>query len=67
MTTTYPLTIKIGELRRELRTREKVYPRWVAEGRLPKDLADQRIGILKAILADYEQKVDQLALGLAPR
>jgi hypothetical protein len=47
---------KIAELRREIRMRESVYPRRIAEKRMTPAEADRRIAILRAILLDYEQQ-----------
>jgi hypothetical protein len=44
--------MKRDELRRELRYRYKVYPRWVAEGRMSQEAADRQTKILEAILAE---------------
>lgn len=41
------------ELERELRMREKVYPRWVELGKIPEAVAAERILVLQAILEDY--------------
>lgn len=46
-------TEKRAELERELRMRRQVYPRWVRDGRMSKELADRRIAVLESILADY--------------
>jgi hypothetical protein len=45
---------KIDELERELRQRERVYPRLLSEGKLNPNDARRQIWILQAILADYE-------------
>lgn len=47
---------KLKELQRELATRKHVYPRWVADGRIGKPVARERILILEAIIRDYEAK-----------
>lgn len=55
---------KIEELERELRLREKVYPRWVAAGRLQAVEAEARLLALRAILEDYrEERLVAHALG----
>ena len=46
---------KVDELRREIKTRRRVYPRWVAQGKLKPDVADLRIKILVAMVRDYEK------------
>jgi hypothetical protein len=38
---------------RELRFRERVYPRWVAEGRMTAAAATHEIAVMRAIAADY--------------
>lgn len=44
---------KVAELQREVSLRRRVYPRWVAAGRLTQADADKRIAVLQAILDDY--------------
>ena len=44
---------KIDELKRELKMRRRLYPRWVEKGTLNPVDADIRIKILRAILNDY--------------
>lgn len=46
---------KLVELRRELSLRNRVYPEFVANGRLHKLDADRQVGILREVIADYEQ------------
>jgi hypothetical protein len=41
--------------RRELDMRRRVYPRWVANGKMTQDQADREIELMAAILADYEK------------
>lgn len=55
---------KIDALEREIRLREKVYPRWVASGRLEEQEAARRLLVLQAILEDYrDERVRELILG----
>ncbi len=55
MTTTLPQ--QIAELKRELATRQKLYPDWVATGRLDKKTATYRVAVLK----DTIQRLEELA------
>jgi len=41
---------QLEEVRRELALREKVYPRWIENGRLSADAAQRQIVVLKAVL-----------------
>ena len=43
-----PIEEQIAELDRELKLREKVYPRWITAGKLSKENADQQIARLTA-------------------
>ena len=47
---------KLGELRREIGMRERVYARQVAAGKMTQDAADRGVAIMRAIAADYESK-----------
>jgi hypothetical protein len=47
---------KLGELRREIGMRQRVYARQVALGRMTQDAADRGVAIMRAIAADYENK-----------
>jgi hypothetical protein len=40
-------------IERELTYRRRVYPRWIADGRMTQKLADQQIEIFEAIRDDY--------------
>lgn len=45
---------KIKCLKREIAMRERVYPGWVANGRMKQSAADREIAVMKAVLHDYE-------------
>jgi len=47
------LAHKVSELERELKTRKRLYPRWVENNKLNRVTADLRITILQAVLNDY--------------
>ena len=42
-------------LERELKMRRRVYPRWVAAGKMREEDADREIACLRAILVDYRE------------
>ena len=37
------------EVKRELATRNRVYPRWIQDGKIKKDVADFRVLVLEAL------------------
>lgn len=41
--------MQIRGAEREIALRERVYPRWVAEGKMKQDKADHEIAVMKAI------------------
>lgn len=43
---------------REVRQRQRVYPRWVGEGRMTQAFADRQIEVMSAIASDYRAKAD---------
>lgn len=45
---------KLACAERELKMRERVYPRWVAEGRMSAGKAAHEIECMKHIIADYQ-------------
>ena len=47
---------QLSELRRELKMRQTVYPKWVRQGRIEKDTAQHRVDCLIEIIADFEQR-----------
>lgn len=49
---------KISSLSREVRMRKRVYSRQVLEGRMDKAKADEEIGIMSEILAEYQARRD---------
>lgn len=46
---------RLTELRRELQTRERVYPDWVKNGKLARRTADHREQVIRDVLADLEK------------
>ena len=40
---------------REVKMRRRVYPRWVAQGRMTQAEADHQIRVMEAIAADYAE------------
>ena len=46
---------RLTELRRELETRERVYPDWVRTSRLAQRTADHREQVIRDVLADLEK------------
>lgn len=49
-----PLEQQILSVKREIRMREQVYPRWVANGKMKQHMADLEIATMKAVLATLE-------------
>lgn len=47
---------KCAEVQRELTMRRRVFPQWVAAGKLKKADADRRMAILEAIAEDYAER-----------
>lgn len=43
---------------REVAMRRKVYPRWVADGRMKQEQADREIAVMEAIARDYAKAAD---------
>lgn len=43
------LADELAEVRREMRLRERVYPRWVADGTLAAAVAERRLAALLAV------------------
>jgi hypothetical protein len=44
---------KLQEIAREIALRRRVYPRWIATGRMKQDHADRLIAIMLEIAKDY--------------
>jgi hypothetical protein len=59
-----PITLddKIAELRREIAMRERVYPAWVASGKMAENQAKRQTAVLRVILYDYEAQAAQTNL-----
>lgn len=50
----FSLNQQIEEIEREVRLRESVYPRQIAEGKMRQSIADYHLGRLKAALATLQ-------------
>ena len=46
---------KWNSILRELKYRKRVYPRWVAEGKMTDGFAAVQIEVMEAIASDYER------------
>lgn len=49
---------KLEAIEREVKMRRRVYPRWVADGRMTKRKADEELAIMQAIAEDYRAKAE---------
>ena len=52
--TTIPLAEQIAEVKREIAMRKRVYPKWVATGRMTQEQADKQIAAMEAALGTLE-------------
>lgn len=52
-------TVKLAAIERELKYRRRVYPRWVAEGKMTDGFAAAQIAIFEAIADDYRTQSEQ--------
>lgn len=50
---------QIAEIKREISLRKRVYPRWTAEGRIPKEQADLQILCMEAVLWTLNEKAKE--------
>jgi hypothetical protein len=44
---------KLAAVNREVNMRRRVYPRWIAAGKMTQAAADRQIAVMVAIAADY--------------
>jgi len=44
---------KLACIEREIKMRERVYPRWVAAGKMSQEKADLELEVMRAIAEDY--------------
>lgn len=54
MTTEFTIAQQIACVKREIRMREKVYPRWVARGTMDQPHADKELACMRAVLGTLE-------------
>ena len=45
---------KLACIEREIKMRERVYPRWVAAGKMSQEKADLELEVMRAIAEDYK-------------
>lgn len=58
---------KLKEVERELRQRDRVYPRLIRSGKLKPDTAARQIRVMRAVADDYRDKVKEGPLFAAAR
>ena len=46
---------KLACLEREIAMRRRVYPKWIASGKLKQEKADREIAVMEAVAADYRE------------
>ena len=66
MTMIYTIDEQIAEVRREIGMRMHVYPRFIADGKLTKAHADERIAMLEAVRKTLETVRDERQAKVAP-
>jgi hypothetical protein len=49
---------KLDCIEREIRMRERVYPRWVADKKMSQAKADEELATMRAIADDYRQSAE---------
>ena len=49
------------EVKRELATRNRVYPRWIQDGKIKKDVADFRVLVLEAVKIFLQNELKKAA------
>ncbi len=52
---------QIAELNREIRQRERLYPKWIEAGRIKPDTAERKLDLLRGLAARCEWLRDNLA------
>jgi hypothetical protein len=53
------LQLQVKELKRELKHRQKVYPKWVANGYLQRPVADYQIHALEECISTIEGLIEK--------
>ncbi len=54
---TIPLTAQLACVKREVAMRKRVYPRWIATGKMTKEDADRQTATMEAVAATLEDLV----------
>ena len=52
---------KLACAEREVKMRRRVYPRWIAAGKMTQAKADHEIAVMESIAEDYRKKTDLFA------
>ena len=62
MTVTGPIDdrAKFNCAQRETKMRQRVYPRWIENGKMTQANADHEIAVMAAIAEDYSQRIRRL-------
>lgn len=55
---------QIAEVKREIRQREFVYPKWVAQSRMTQAASDKQLGRMRSVLATLEKLKSEQQGGL---
>lgn len=64
MSAVVPLTEQIKCAKRELALRQRVYPKWVRDGRMKREAADHELAAMQAIVASLEALLSVQAVWL---
>jgi hypothetical protein len=49
----------VGEVKREINARERLYPAWVSDKKIRARVAERRLEIMKAVLARLEGELER--------
>ena len=60
----FPISVddKLACIEREIKMRERVYPRWVADGRMTAEKAEHELAVMKEVWSDYKSGLKVLTM-----